>query len=215
MRLLNTELQPIVVAFTSEGAPTTGLVVSIGIKKVSDGSDVSPSPATLVSIGLGLYALLSDKMPSTTDDVLAWRIDGSDTLANADRYKFGALVFGGDAEDRLDDIDISLSDIETAIPNKIGRDVSGIDHDFGGTDNLRALDGAGSPIANANIHIFLKTDWDAGNRTTAFVASNGAWSETLADGRWRYDVSLNAGTYIMVVQIPGHTQQTQTEFTVT
>lgn len=258
MRLLNTEQQPIIVAFTNAGAPATGLVVSIGIKKASDGSDVSPSPTTLTSIGLGLYALPSNKMPSTTDDVLAWRMDGSDTLDDADRYKFGALVFGGELEDRLDSIDTDLSTIDgivdtinantdtleagqisiasavaaltadatnaaqisiaTAIQDV--RDnlttgsgsVSGIDHDFGGTDNLRIVDGNGAAIDQAEIHIFTKTDWDNNLRTSS---DRKAQSFTDINGRWTDTVSLDPATYVIAAKRPGATQVDETEFTVT
>lgn len=243
MRLISQEKQPIVVAFTNAGVPEEGLTPEIAIIKLSDLSEVTPVDPTMFSIVGGLYQLSLARLPSITDDTIAWSIDGGDTLDPADRYKFGVLVFGGELETRIDAIDSSLSTIEgytdtleagqsalavsvagvgaainaveAAIPTGMGRDVDGIDHDYGGTDNLRALDDQSSPIPNANIHIYLKTDWDAGNRDNLYWQTNGAWSETESDGRWKYQVSLNAGTYVMVVQIPGHTEQTTTEFTVT
>lgn len=236
MRLISQEKQPIVVAFTNAGVPQEGLTPEIAIIKLSDLSEVTPVDPTMFSIVGGLYQLSLARLPSIADDTIVWSIDGGDTLDDADRYKFGALVFGGELEDRFDDIDAALATIEghvdtleagqvsiassitaveAAIPTGMGRDVDGIDHDYGGTDSLRALDDQSSPIPNANIHIFLKTDWDANNRGNLYWQTNGAWSETESDGRWKYLVSLNTGTYVMVVQIPGHTEQTTTEFTVT
>jgi hypothetical protein len=218
MRLFNGEQADIIVALTNEGAPATGLTVSIGIVKASDGSDVTPSPATLTSIGLGLYKLPANKMPSTTDDTLAWRIDGSDTLADADRYKFGAVLFGGELEDRVDAIDSSLSSIavdtnytRNNLPTGVGTREF-IDHDSGGTDNLRFTDGGGLPISGAQIGIWLKTDWDANTRTEA---SRKGWAQTLSDGRWDRSCGLEAaGDYVIMAQVSGATQQTEKEYTV-
>jgi hypothetical protein len=218
MRLYNGEQADIIVALTSEGAPATGLTVSIGIVKASDGSDVTPTPATLTSIGLGLYKLPANKMPDTTDDTLAWRIDGSDTLADADRYKFGAVLFGGEAEDRIDAIDASLASIATDTNYTRNNLATGIgtyeyiDHDSGGTDNLRFTDDGGLPISGAQIGIWLKTDWDSNVRTES---ARKGWAQTLSDGRWDRQCGMeNAATYVIMAQVSGATQQTTKEYTV-
>lgn len=245
MRLLNTEQQPIIVAFTNAGAPATGLVVSIGIRKASDGSDVSPSPTTLTSIGLGLYALPSNKMPSTTDDVLAWRIDGSGTLDDADRYKFGALVFGGELEDRFDSIDTELVglgagqvSIATAVDGiATGSATSEAQISIAAAvqdvrDNLTTGSGSVSGI-NHNYPttdnlLLIDENGNPLSQVEVHIFTKAKWdagnressdreAQTFTDvnGRWTDTVSLDPGVYVIAGKRAGATQVDETEFTVT
>jgi hypothetical protein len=207
--ILNTEKRPILVAFTNAGEPTLNLSVTIKIFDVSvPGVSIAASPASAYSIGAGTYGFSIGQLPaSPTDGELVFRIDGSDTLEDADRYKFGVLVFGGDIENRFDAID-------DASLVGIGRDVSGIDQDQGGVDTLRILDSQGDSVAEADINIFLKSDWDAGNRNKSYRDDSGAWSQSRSDGRWKYTISLNTGTYILSAGKPGQTLLAPVEFTV-
>jgi len=207
---------PIIFLSTSAGVPTTGLTWSITSYNASAPLvSLAMSNNEAFEVGAGLMGFSLGQWTSPpTDASLVFRVEGPDSLADADRWKAGTLEFGGELEDRFDDLDTGQTAIEAAIPNGIGKDVDGIDQDQGGVDNLRILDPGGSPVSNANIHIFLKSDWDAGNRSTSFVIANGAWSESDADGRWKYSVSLNYGTYTMIAQVPGSTQQDPVEFTV-
>lgn len=71
-----------------------------------------------------------------------------------------------------------------------------VDHNTGGTDNLRFVDNSGNGIDNAEIKVYLKTDYDAGNRGSAYVKAR---SGTQTDGRWPYPVYLDTGqTYTFV-----------------
>jgi hypothetical protein len=192
----------------------TGETVNVSISK-DGGAFVAATNTPAISIAYGDYKINLTQTEMNADAII---VRGSST--NADVWT--DYLFPDDIVADIASIETDVASIETdvaaiiaKIPTGMGRDTDGIDHDYGGTDNLRILDGEGSPIPNANLHIFLKSDWDAGNRTTAYVATNGAWSETDTDGRWKFSVSLNAEDYIIIAQIPGHTQQTETEFTVT
>jgi len=67
-----------------------------------------------------------------------------------------------------------------------------INHNTGGTDNLRYIDSAGNGIAAANVLIYLATDWpnNPGNIQAA--------STTAADGRWTVPCMVTHGTYVAV-----------------
>lgn len=220
MRFLNTEQQDIVVFLTNAGVPATGLTVSLAMRKVSDGSDVTPGDPTLVSIGLGAYKFSLAKIPSISDGSLFYRVDGSSTLSDVDRFDAGLMTFGGYPDTLVDGVASIVTTVNSIALNNvngIGRTRFGIDHDYGGTDNLRVLDDIGAAVPNADINIFLKSDWDAGasQRTDIYRNTNGAQSITGTDGRWSRKVNLDPGTYVMVVQKQGHTDLLETEFTVT
>jgi len=77
-------------------------------------------------------------------------VDGTDT---AIPYQFKVTLI--DEGDLLTEIDY----IPTA-----GEGSVAVDHDYGGAGNYIISTG-GVPIDNADIFIFLKSDWDAGNRS--------------------------------------------------
>lgn len=258
--IFNSEQKAIVAFYTSEGVPATGLVVSLAMIKCSDLSEITPVDSRMYSIAGGGYQLSAARMPSVTDDDVFIRVEGPDTLGDADRWKAGILTFGGEVEDRLDDIDTAIADVQTAVDNlpapsdatlaaqvsiagaidglptpsdaTLAAQVSiaaavatvnaglptgsgsvdGIDHDYGGTDNLRVVDGEGAAVDNAELHIFLKTDYDNDLRTSAYRK---AQTYTDINGRWRDQAHLDPAVYRFVAIRPGHTETTETEFTVT
>lgn len=67
-----------------------------------------------------------------------------------------------------------------------------INQNTGGTDNLRYVDSEGNGIANANILIYLSTNWP-GNPSQ--VIAN---SVTGSDGRWLTPCYVDHGTYVAV-----------------
>jgi len=198
MRLINSESQPIIVALTNAGVPQTGLTVSIAIWKISDQSNVSPSPPTLTELGGGIYFLPANKLPDISDDAIVYKIDGSATLADADRYKFGALVFGG-----YPDVIYNSAGV--------GNGAYEVNHHYDGQNALTIYDENNSPIENANIYIFSKTDWDNNNRTKAYQKG---WSLTDGNGQWLWSVWLDEGTYKLIIDSPGVEVKYPTEFIV-
>jgi hypothetical protein len=70
------------VFFSSAGVPATGLTPTIGVyKKVSDATDVTPVP-TVSEIGGGFY-----KFSASPAEALVIRMNGGESLAEADKYK--------------------------------------------------------------------------------------------------------------------------------
>ena len=78
--------QVIVADFTSNGAPSTGLSPTIDIWKVSDNSQLITA-AAMTEIAGGWYKYTYSAYDADVD--IVFRCDGTNTLANADRYKFG------------------------------------------------------------------------------------------------------------------------------
>jgi hypothetical protein len=71
------------VYFANAGVPETGLSpVWLTLKKVSDGSDFTPQPA-ITEIGGGWYKFTQ---PTDLSEDLTGVVDGTVTLADADRY---------------------------------------------------------------------------------------------------------------------------------
>jgi hypothetical protein len=68
-----------------------------------------------------------------------------------------------------------------------------VDQDYGGENRIcYIIDG--HPVDNAEIRFFLRSSWDAGNRSSEFII---ATSRTKADGTWERAVMLDPGEYVM------------------
>ena len=93
----------------------------------------------------------------------------------------------------------TLSDQLDAIPT-VGDGAIQVNHDTGGADNLAYKTAAGAGIDNATVRAFLKSDYDAGNRSAAYVKG---LTETTVDGEWLRDMWLDAATYTFVFEKQG------------
>lgn len=77
-----------------------------------------------------------------------------------------------------------------------GNGNTAVNHNTGSTDNLRYTTAPGAGISGAVVKVFLKTDYDAGHRTDAFVKGR---TITDVNGRWLNDLHLDAGyTYTVL-----------------
>lgn len=81
----------IVVAFANNGAPATGLSATIDIFQLGGAQVVTAASMTEIGLGLYFYDFTVGAGYSETSD-FAFRADGSATLGNTDRYKFGGNV---------------------------------------------------------------------------------------------------------------------------
>lgn len=73
-----------------------------------------------------------------------------------------------------------------------------VDHDTGGTDVLRYVDGGGAGVGGAAVRAYVKADYDAGR-----YVERGR-TVTRADGRWSQPLYLDAGvTYAVTFAKPG------------
>jgi len=70
-----------------------------------------------------------------------------------------------------------------------------IDHNYGGTDNLRYLAPNGLGIDNATILAYFKSDYDAGKRGRGYLVAE---TRTNAEGRWVRPMVLDPGEYAIV-----------------
>jgi len=87
-----------------------------------------------------------------------------------------------------------------------------VDHNYGGTDALRYVDGVGSGIDNADIVIYLKSDYDAGNLAAGYVKAK---TNTDVNGRWANPLNLDPATYTIYFYKQGEYGPDTQEITVT
>lgn len=83
-----------------------------------------------------------------------------------------------------------------------------VDHDFGGTDNLRILEkDTLQPIQGAIIYVYLTSDFEAGNldRQQYLIG----WTTTDTQGRWQNPIYLDSGSYTLFIQKGGATAVTK------
>ena len=112
-------------------------------------------------------------------------------------------VIGAAGDDDVNVI-ISLFDATPAqIEDFIGTGAVLVDHNYGGTNTLQAVDGLGAGIDNTSIRGFLTADWSAGNRGANYVR---ATTTTVADGTWRHPMMLDPGTYTLLYYKQGSFQ---------
>lgn|GEM_PF-2856804 len=81
-----------------------------------------------------------------------------------------------------------------------------VNHDTGGTDNLRFVDGNGNGIDEATVTAFLASEY-ASNPLTATPRGQ---VFTKSDGRWVNQMNLDSGSYVFVFEAPGFQATTKT-----
>lgn len=79
-----------------------------------------------------------------------------------------------------------------------GSEVTRIDHNFGGVDNLQYVDDAGDPIEDADVYAFTQAAWDASAATIQAIDV----TKTKTDGRWVDPFFLVPGSYTIVFKKP-------------
>lgn len=134
----------------------------------------------------------------------------ADTIEELSSEGITATVDFTPVTDELDTIAASISsnfdsltedheDIIAVVGNVAGSVTDNavlVNHDYGGAGNLTVEDPNGVGIENATIKIFLKSDYDAMNRSDSFLKGQ-TYSTT--DGEWQHTVPLDPGDYAMVV----------------
>lgn len=114
-------------------------------------------------------------------------------ISNGDKITLKVVGQAGDT-----DVDVTAT-LRTATPIQTSDIYGGgptpVDHNFGGANNLAYLTAAGVGIPNADVRVYLKSDYDAGNRSAAYIVAR---STTTTGGAWFRPVMLNPGTYTLV-----------------
>jgi len=86
-----------------------------------------------------------------------------------------------------------------------------IDENYPSTDNLRYLNNSGTGIDNASIVVFLKEDFNLGNKSSSFIKGS---STTKMDGRWSNPIYLDPNlTFVVQFFKQGEYQPTSIEIT--
>jgi hypothetical protein len=75
-----------------------------------------------------------------------------------------------------------------------------VDHNYGGTDALVVTAPSGAGVDGVDIHVYLKSDYDAGNRSNDYVVAR---TLTTVGGRWARPVMLDAGVYTLIFHKQG------------
>lgn len=70
-----------------------------------------------------------------------------------------------------------------------------VDHNSGGTNNLSYFTTDNAGIDDATIYVYLKSDYDANNRTEAFIVCQ---TKTVAGGTWAHGLMLDPGQYTLL-----------------
>ncbi len=186
------------------------MIIPVGAQNVS-----TNEIRVLTPLGIPVAGLTS------ADFQLWYRSDGGvipltlvDLSSPSDSYSVGGIISLGDGWYRLDLPDIFEPNAHTILVggNVVGHNYvvltapinvvnthSGfgthyVNHNYGGADNLLVVDPDGSPQGGVLITAFLKTDWDAGNRSNVY---NRGQTTTLQDGRWQTGLMLPLGDIVL------------------
>ncbi len=126
-------------------------------------------------------------------------------------YRVLLVLADGRSPDIIDwsPFEITLGGIAEAAPPVFENTVA-LDHNYELSDSLRYMSPGGTPIANAQIRVFLKSDYDA-RRFSAAVGK----TTTKSDGRWQNPILLTPGyTYIVQFTKPNEFGPDTTSVTV-
>lgn len=201
MRNTSQEQIDLIVYYSNNGAPATGLSVTLDAWLVSDNSQVITAQACTEIAGGG-YKYPKASMPSNiSNDALFYRFDGSATLANPDRYKVGVLNYGGYPD---------------SIVQIAGDGAIMVNHDVANGSNvdLTVTDANGIPVEGATIYILLASVWNNGDGPFTIASHKKAYIETDVNGEWKWDAYLDAGNYVALVDHESFDQRAVTVFTV-
>ncbi len=155
---------------------------------------VTPVSVVNVPAGATKTIMVSRQIPIEVGDVVSIRVTGlsGDTNVN------------------------TITSIRDATPAKLSDFVGGgsvmVDHDYGGADELTYETSLGAGIDNAQINVYLKTDYDAGNRSNTFVVARAI---TDVNGHWERAVMLDPETYTLIYYKQGAFGPDRRDVTVT
>ena len=123
-----------------------------------------------------------------------------------------SISIRGQVTDTGVDTEAVLADVTPAMATDLtGTGSTPLDHDYGGTDELRAVDPDGAGVQDVTITAFLASDYEAGNRTASYVRGR---TTTNVSGRWRSPISLDPGDYTLIFAKPSAFTTGQRDVTV-
>lgn len=134
------------------------------------------------------------------DVQLSTRLAAADYAAPLDAAGVAAAVLDAQADDHAEagSIGEAIAAGGSGGGAGPGDGDTAVNHNTGGTDALRFVDGDGAGIGNATIRAYLTSEYDAGTLVLRATAV------TRDDGRWVAPMYLNEGlTYTLVFEKPG------------
>jgi len=144
--------------------------------------DVEILPTSLIKVGSQPYvAFQSRHLSLQQSQVLTIQVKGQ----------------GADTDTAIEVVVVDVTPV--LVSDLGGTGAIPVDHDYGGTDTLRIVDPDGAGIQDATITGYLADDYNAGNRTVNYVRGR---TTTSVSGRWRSPLSLDAGSYVLVIAKP-------------
>lgn len=75
-----------------------------------------------------------------------------------------------------------------------------VDHDYGGVDALQYVTPGGTPIASAEIRVYLRADYDANRKSASYIQAR---TVTRTDGRWANPLMLDPEEYTLLFHKSG------------
>lgn len=145
---------------------------------------------------------VTSRISMSSDDYLRY-INEARTAWNDGVYIISYFAIGGILPLYAEEIQIINDDIyDPASAAAIyGSGDTAVNHDTGGSDNLRFVTALNVGIDNADIKAYLKSDYDAGNLSEIYVKAR---TITDINGRWEHSIYLDSGnTYTIVAYKQG------------
>jgi hypothetical protein len=131
-------------------------------------------------------AVVPAASPVQVDKVLAPGVYSVAISATEADCWFGSLA----VVSSTDGVKVRAVEVAFSPPNDAGDGTVRVDHDTGGSDNLRLVDGLGVGVADALVDAYLASEYDAG------TTHSHAQVTTDADGRWVEPMWLLPGAYV-------------------
>lgn len=142
-----------------------------------NGVPVSPSASVQVAAGVTRTVMISKALPLTSGDVLSLR------------------VLGGPTDVAVNAV-VSIRDVTPLRADELmGSGSVLVDHNYGGPDALAYRAANGTGVNDADIYVYLKSDYDAGRRGVNYVLAR---TKTNVTGRWTQPVMLDPETYTLI-----------------
>lgn len=134
-------------------------------------------------------------------------IDTSDLQTTA-----SAVSIASTTDALITTVDTVVDGLAISFAPAFGSGTIQVDHDYPTSGNLTIKDAASSPVEDANVYIFLKSDYDAGNVSSSYYKG---YTTSDVNGEWDSPIWLDAQTYTLVADGNGIQQVMVKEFTVT
>lgn len=183
----------------------TNALITLSVKEQSD--DDAVDVLTKVSSDETELKILS---PATDGKIQVYLVPSDTTSVTAKQYVYKIDVVISSVTYRP--IDYSLFEVRrfgVDYTPPVFTNTVAVDHNYGSPDSMRYMTPGGSPINEAQVRVYYKTDYDAGIKTTPIAVT-----QTNAYGRWENVVHLFVGnTYVIELSLTNQYGPNKVEIT--